>query len=164
MTVQQYLDDGCEIVNALIVKADISTNDIPSVDVQLKLPMGGVVFGGICFGQSIRGSERMPHGWDQGMTAIFRIMQVAEEVLSTKLFWLLEISPNGALKSMRKYDYRTYGKMLERPIKARKYFQNEPYYGFEATEEELAEAAERVAKKQAILANRVIVELEERIK
>lgn len=63
MTVQQYLDDGCEIVNALIVKADISTDDIPSVDVQLKLPMGGVVFGGICFGQSIRGSEQMPHGW-----------------------------------------------------------------------------------------------------
>lgn len=90
--------------------------------------------------------------------------QFAEEVLSTKLFWMLEISPNGALKAMRKYDYRTYGKMLERPIKARRYFQNEPYYGFDATEEELAEAAERVAKKQAILANRVIVELEERIR
>ena len=78
MTEQQYLNDGCEIVNALIVKADISTDDIPSVDVQLKLPTGGVVFGGICFGQSIQGSKQMPHGWDLGMTAIFRIMQVAD--------------------------------------------------------------------------------------
>lgn len=90
--------------------------------------------------------------------------QFAEEVLSTKLFWTIAESPNGALKSMRKSDYRAYGKMLERPIRAHKYFQNEPYYGFDATEEELAEAAERVAKKQAILANRVIVELEERIR
>jgi hypothetical protein len=75
-----YLKDGCTIENAIIERADISTYDIPTVDVTLKLPCGGVVFGGICFGHqstSNNGREEFTEGWDKGMTVLFRIMQVA---------------------------------------------------------------------------------------
>jgi hypothetical protein len=75
-----YLKDGCTIENAIIERADISTYDIPTVDVTLKLPCGGVVFGGICFGHQStynNGREEFTEGWDKGMTVLFRIMQVA---------------------------------------------------------------------------------------
>jgi len=75
-----YLKDGCTIENAIIERADISTYDIPTVDVTLKLPCGGVVFGGICFGHQStynNGREEFTEGWEKGMTVLFRIMQVA---------------------------------------------------------------------------------------
>lgn len=72
-----YLKDGCEIVNALITGMDISTEDGPTVNVMLKLPAGGVVFGGVCFG-TYSETDYEYNGWDKGMTAILRIMQLAE--------------------------------------------------------------------------------------
>ncbi len=77
---ESYLEEGCTIENAIIERADISTLDIPTVDVTLKMGGGGVVFGGICFGHQAKlnnGREEFIEGWDKGMTAIFRIMQVA---------------------------------------------------------------------------------------
>lgn len=76
-----YLKDGCEIVNALITNMDISTEDGPTVSITLKLPCGGVVFGGVCFGTEMLtndGRDSYIEGWDKGMTAIFRIMELAE--------------------------------------------------------------------------------------
>ena len=78
---EMYLKDGCDIVNAVIEAADISTVDGPVVDITLKLPVGGVVFGGVCFGTeklTDDGRETYMEGWDKGMTAILRIMQLAE--------------------------------------------------------------------------------------
>lgn len=75
---EMYLKDGCDIVNAIIESADISTEDGPTVNVTLKLPVGGVVFGGICFGTYDAGADYEYDGWDKGMTAILRIMQLAE--------------------------------------------------------------------------------------
>ena len=78
---EMYLKDGCDIVNAIIECADISTEDGPSVYITLKLPVGGVVFGGICFGTEMltnNGRDSYIEGWDKGMTAILRIMQLAE--------------------------------------------------------------------------------------
>lgn len=74
---EMYLKDGCDIVNAIIESADISTEDGPTVNVTLKLPCGGVVFGGICFG-TYSETDYEYNGWDKGMTAILRIMQLAE--------------------------------------------------------------------------------------
>lgn len=73
-----YLKDGCEIVNALITNMDISTEDGPTVSITLKLPCGAVVFGGICFGTPVLEDDYWIEGWDKGMTAIFRIMELAE--------------------------------------------------------------------------------------
>lgn len=78
---QEYIKAGCHIVNAIIESADISTEDGPSVYITLKLPVGGVVFGGICFGTKMlmnNGRDSYIEGWDKGMTAILRIMQLAE--------------------------------------------------------------------------------------
>ncbi len=76
---KEYLDDGCTVKNAMIESADISTFDFPTVSVTLKLPGGGVVFGGITFGAAATAAdgEKYTKGWEHGMTAIFRIMQVA---------------------------------------------------------------------------------------
>lgn len=74
---EMYLKDGCDIVNAIIESADISTADGPTVNVTLKLPCGGVVFGGICFG-TYSETDYEYNGWDKGMTAILRIMELAE--------------------------------------------------------------------------------------
>jgi hypothetical protein len=76
-----YLKNGCDIVNAIIESADISTEDGPTVNVTLKLPCGGVVFGGVCFGTEMltnNGRDSYIEGWDKGMTAILRIMQLTE--------------------------------------------------------------------------------------
>lgn len=73
---EMYLKDGCNIVNAIIESADISTEYVPTVNVTLKLPCGGVVFGGICFG-TYSETDYEYNGWDKGMTAILRIMQLA---------------------------------------------------------------------------------------
>lgn len=73
-----YIKDGCEIVNAVVTAADISTEDGPTMNITLKLPVGGVVFGGICFGTYDAGADYAYDGWDKGMTAILRIMQLAE--------------------------------------------------------------------------------------
>lgn len=78
---QEYINAGCHIVNAVVKAADISTVDGPSVYITLKLPVGGVVFGGICFGTEMltnNGRDSYIEGWDKGMTAILRIMQLAE--------------------------------------------------------------------------------------
>lgn len=76
-----YLKDGCTIENAIIERADISTFDIPTVDVTLKMACGGVVFGGVSFGTEMltnNGRDSYIEGWDKGMTALFRIMQLAD--------------------------------------------------------------------------------------
>lgn len=75
---QEYIKAGCHIVNAIIESADISTEDGPSVYITLKMPVGGVVFGGVCFGTYDVGMDYAYNGWDKGMTAILRIMQLAE--------------------------------------------------------------------------------------
>lgn len=76
-----YINAGCHIVNAVVTAADISTEDGPTVNITLKLPNGSVVFGGICFGTEMLtndGRDSYIEGWDKGMTAILRIMQLAE--------------------------------------------------------------------------------------
>lgn len=77
MKEQDYTDQGCEIMNALIEAADISTCDFPTVELTLTLPYGGVVFGGYVFGQRRFGEEFEIKGWKMGMTAIFAIMEMA---------------------------------------------------------------------------------------
>ena len=77
MKEQDYIDQGCEIMNALIETADISICDYPTVELTLMLPCGGVVFGGYVFGQSRFGEEFKIKGWEMGMTAIFAIMEMA---------------------------------------------------------------------------------------
>jgi hypothetical protein len=76
---KEYLDDGCTVENAMIENADISTSDFPTVSVTLKLQCGGVVFGGVSFGEDAIAADGGTYinGWEHGMTAIFRIMQVA---------------------------------------------------------------------------------------
>ena len=73
---QEYIKNGCYIVNAVVTAADISTEDGPTVNVTLKMPCGGVVFGGICYGTC--NEDNTYTGWNKGMTAILRIMQIAE--------------------------------------------------------------------------------------
>lgn len=75
---QEYIKAGCHIVNAVVTATDISTEDGPTVNVTLQLPCGGVVFGGVCFGTYDVGMDYAYDGWDKGMTAILRIMQLAE--------------------------------------------------------------------------------------
>lgn len=75
---REYIKAGCHIVNAIVTAADISTADGPTVDITLKLPNGSVVFGGICFGTPVLEDDYWIEGWDKGMTAIFRIMELAE--------------------------------------------------------------------------------------
>lgn len=76
---EEYIKDGCTIENAMIEKAEISSDDIPTVDLVLKLPYGGVVFGGVCFGgpKKDKYGESYISGWDKGMTIIYRMMQIA---------------------------------------------------------------------------------------
>lgn len=76
---KEYLDAGCTVQNALIENTDISTLDFPTVSVTLKLQCGGVVFGGVVFGENAETAdhEKYIKGWKNGMSAIFRIMQIA---------------------------------------------------------------------------------------
>lgn len=74
--IEVYIKHGYEVKNALIEYADITTEDYPTVNIQLKLPCGGVIFGGYTFAKIINGDFKL-EGWEKGMTAIFRIMEVA---------------------------------------------------------------------------------------
>lgn len=74
--IDEYIKNGYEVYNALVENADITTEEFPSVDITLTLPIGHIVFGGYTFGHSVVGDFNT-EGWDKGMTAIFRIMEVA---------------------------------------------------------------------------------------
>ena len=74
--IEVYIKHGYEVKNALIEYADITTEDYPTVNIQLKLPCGGVTFGGYAFAKRVVGDFELD-GWEKGMTAIFRIMEVA---------------------------------------------------------------------------------------
>jgi hypothetical protein len=71
-----YIEKGYKVMNALIENADITTEEYPTVNIQLKLPCGGVIFGGYTFAKIVNGDFKL-EGWEKGMTAIFRIMEVA---------------------------------------------------------------------------------------
>lgn len=75
-TIEMYIQNGYEVKNALIENADITTEEYPTVNIQLKLPCGCVVFGGYAFAHVVKGDFKL-EGWEKGMTAIFRIMEVA---------------------------------------------------------------------------------------
>jgi hypothetical protein len=74
--IDAYIQNGYEVKNALIENADITTEEYPTVNIQLKLPCGGVIFGGYAFATIVAGNFKLD-GWENGMTAIFRIMEVA---------------------------------------------------------------------------------------
>lgn len=74
--IEVYIKKGYEVMNALIENADITTEEYPTVNIQLKLPRGGVIFGGYAFAKRVIGDFELD-GWEKGMTAIFRIMEVA---------------------------------------------------------------------------------------
>lgn len=74
--IDKYIKNGYEVMNALIENADITTEEYPTVNIQLKLPCGGVIFGGYAFAKRVDGDFKLD-GWEKGMTAIFRIMEVA---------------------------------------------------------------------------------------
>ena len=74
--IEVYIKNGYEVMNAFIENADITTEEYPTVNIQLKLPCGGVVFGGYAFAKRVDGDFKLD-GWEKGMTAIFRIMEVA---------------------------------------------------------------------------------------
>lgn len=74
--IEEYIKNGYEVMNALIENADITTEEYPTVNIQLKLPCGGVIFGGYAFAKRVIGDFNLD-GWEKGMTAIFRIMEVA---------------------------------------------------------------------------------------
>lgn len=74
--IELYIKKGYEVMNALIENADITTEEYPTVNIQLKLPRGGVIFGGYAFAKRVIGDFELD-GWEKGMTAIFRIMEVA---------------------------------------------------------------------------------------
>ena len=74
--IEVYIKKGYEVMNALIENADITTEEYPTVNIQLKLPRGGVIFGGYAFAKRVIGDFNLD-GWEKGMTAIFRIMEVA---------------------------------------------------------------------------------------
>ena len=75
--IEKYIQNGYEVMNALIENADITTEEYPTVNIQLKLASGcGVVFGGYSFAHFVKGDFKLD-GWEKGMTAIFRIMEVA---------------------------------------------------------------------------------------
>ena len=74
--IEVYIKKGYEVMNALIENADITTEEYPTVNIQLKLPRGNVIFGGYAFAQRVVGDFHLD-GWEKGMTAIFRIMEVA---------------------------------------------------------------------------------------
>lgn len=75
-SIEVYIKNGYEVMNALIENADITTEEYPTVNIQLKLPRGGVIFGGYAFAKRVVGDFKLD-GWEKGMTAIFRIMEVA---------------------------------------------------------------------------------------
>ena len=76
MTIDDYIKNGCTVENALITGTDISIDDYPIVSISLRLSSGfSVVFGGVMFGR-MRDDEII--GWDKGITAIFRILQLAD--------------------------------------------------------------------------------------
>ncbi len=75
-TIEVYIQNGYEVKNALIENADITTEEYPTVNIQLKLPGCGVIFGGYSFAKRMNGDFKL-EGWEKGMTAIFRIMEVA---------------------------------------------------------------------------------------
>lgn len=75
-SIDTYIKNGYEVQNALVENADITTEEYPTVNIQLKLPGGGVVFGGYSFAHVTKGDFKL-EGWEKGMTAIFRIMEVA---------------------------------------------------------------------------------------
>lgn len=74
--IEEYIKKGYEVMNALIENADITTEEYPTVNIQLKLPRGSVIFGGYAFAKRVVGDFKLD-GWEKGMTAIFRIMEVA---------------------------------------------------------------------------------------
>lgn len=74
--IDEYIKKGYKVMNALIENADITTEEYPTVNIQLKLPCGGVIFGGYAFAKRVVGDFNLD-GWEKGMTAIFRIMEVA---------------------------------------------------------------------------------------
>jgi len=74
--IEAYIKKGYKVMNALIENADITTEEYPTVNIQLKLPCGGVIFGGYSFAKIVNGDFKL-EGWEKGMTAIFRIMEVA---------------------------------------------------------------------------------------
>lgn len=74
--IEVYIQNGYEVMNALIENADITTEEYPTVNIQLKLPCGGIIFGGYAFAKRVVGDFNLD-GWEKGMTAIFRIMEVA---------------------------------------------------------------------------------------
>ena len=76
ITIEEYIKNGYEVKNALIENSDITTEEYPTVNIKLKLPCGGVVFGGYSFARVVKGDFKL-EGWEKGMTAIFRIMEVA---------------------------------------------------------------------------------------
>ena len=74
--IEVYIKKGYEVMNELIENADNTTEEYPTVNIQLKLPRGGVIFGGHAFAKIVHGDFKLD-GWEKGMTAIFRIMEVA---------------------------------------------------------------------------------------
>ena len=74
--IEAYIKKGYEVMNALIEYADITTEEYPTVSIQLKLPRGSVIYGGYSFAKRVNGDFKLD-GWEKGMTAILRIMEVA---------------------------------------------------------------------------------------
>lgn len=75
-SIEEYIKKGYKVMNALIEYADITTEEYPTVNIQLKPPCGSVIFGGYSFARFTKGDFKL-EGWEKGMTAIFRIMEVA---------------------------------------------------------------------------------------
>lgn len=74
--IEMYIQNGYEVMNALIENADITTEEYPTVNITLNLQRGHCVFGGWSFAKRLKGDYKL-EGWEKGMTAIFRIMEVA---------------------------------------------------------------------------------------
>ena len=62
--IDAYIQNGYEVKNALIENADITTEEYPTVNIQLKLPGGGVVFGGYSFAHVTKGDFKL-EGWEK---------------------------------------------------------------------------------------------------
>ena len=67
-SIEAYIKKGYEVMNALIEYTDITTEEYPTVNIQLKLPCGGVIFGGYAFAKRVDGDFKLD-GWEKGMTA-----------------------------------------------------------------------------------------------
>ena len=63
-SIEVYIKHGYEVKNALIENADITTEEYPTVNIQLKLPGGGVVFGGYSFAHVTKGDFKL-EGWEK---------------------------------------------------------------------------------------------------